>query len=62
MKKYFSWTNIRLLLILLVVCFLYSFMSKRNENRKLQKATVEFLDGEQLFVTHETVNKLLIEN
>ena len=62
MKKYFSWTNIRLLLILVVVCFLYSFTSKRNKKRKLQKATVDFLGKEQLFVTHETVNKLLIEN
>ena len=62
MKKYFNWTNLRLVLMLMLLAFLYSFTSKRNENRKLQNATVEFQDGEQLFVTHETVNKLLIEN
>ncbi len=62
MKKYFKWNTIRLMLMLMLLGFLYSFTAKRNENRKLQNATVEFLDGEQLFVTHETVNKLLIEN
>ncbi len=62
MKKYFKWNTVRLVLMLMLLGFLYSFTTKRNENRKLQKATVEFLDGEQLFVTHETVNKLLIEN
>lgn len=62
MKKYFKWNTIRLILMLMLLGFLYSFTAKRNENRKLQNATVEFLDGEQLFVTHETVNKLLIEN
>lgn len=62
MKKYFKWNTVRLILMLMLLGFLYSFTAKRNENRKLQNATVEFLDGEQLFVTHETVNKLLIEN
>jgi cell division protein FtsQ len=62
MKKYFNWPTLRLVLILGVVCFLYSFMTKRNDNRKLKEITVEFLGEEQLFITHETVNKLLIEN
>lgn len=62
MKRHFNWTNLRLVLILLLVVFLYSFSSRRNGERKLQKATVEFVGNEKLFVTHETVNKLLIEN
>ncbi|MEZ4839478.1 cell division protein FtsQ/DivIB [Flavobacterium sp.] len=62
MKKYFNWANIRLVLIVLLLAFLYAFTTKRNENRKLCNTTVEFQDGEQLFITHEMVNKLLIEN
>lgn len=62
MKRHFNWANIRLVLILSMVVFLYSFSAKRNENRKLVKSTIEFIGKEQLFVTHETVNKLLIEN
>lgn len=62
MKRHFNWTNLRLVLILSMVVFLYSFSSRRNEQRKLLKSTIEFVGKEQLFVTHETVNKLLIEN
>lgn len=62
MKKYFNWKNIRLVLLIGLVGFLFSFTGKRNENRKLTNAVVEFEVGEQLFITHETVNKLLIEN
>ena len=62
MKKYLSWPTLRLVLILGLVCFLYSFMTKRNDNRKLKEIKVEFLGNDQLFMTHETVNKLLIEN
>jgi cell division protein FtsQ len=56
------WTNVRLLLMLTVIVFLYSFTSKRNEDRKIKKPVVEFLEEGSLFLTHETVNKLLIEN
>ncbi|MDP2159660.1 MAG: cell division protein FtsQ, partial [Flavobacterium sp.] len=62
MKKYFNWINIRLLLIFGLVVFLFAFSTRRNEQRKLAKSLVEFVGEEQLFVTHETVNKLLIEN
>ncbi|RZK09702.1 MAG: cell division protein FtsQ [Flavobacterium sp.] len=55
------WTNVRLLLMLAVIVFLYSFTSKRNEDRKIKKPIVEFLEEGSLFLTHETVNKLLIE-
>ncbi len=54
--------NIQLIAILILVVFLYSFTSKRNEQRKISKPTIEFLDAESPFVTHEMVNKLLIES
>jgi cell division protein FtsQ len=60
--KIFNWTNIRLVLMLGLVIFLFSFTSKRNENRKLTKAEVVFIGDNALFIKRETVNKLLIEN
>lgn len=62
MKKIFNWTNIRLILMLTLVVFLFSFTSKRNEKRKVAKIKVVFVGENNLFVKEETVNKLLIEN
>lgn len=62
MKKFFNWSNIRLLLIIIGIISLYSFALHKNEHRKLTKSKVEFIGKEKLFVTHEMVNKLLIEN
>jgi len=61
MKK-FNWTNMRLVLMLGIVIFLFSFTSKRNEARKLTKSVVVFVGDNALFIKRETVNKLLIEN
>lgn len=60
--KFFNWTNIRLILMFVVVIFLFSFTSDRNESRKLIKSTVIFVGDNAPFVRQETVNKLLIEN
>lgn len=56
------WTNVRLLLMMFFVVFLYSFTSKRNDARKTEKTIVEFVNNAELFVSYEAVNKLLIEN
>lgn len=60
--KIFNWPNIRLVLILGVVVFLYSFSQVRNGERKLTKSDVIFVGENTLFLKSETVNKLLIEN
>ncbi len=60
--KIFNWTNVRLVLIFALVGFLYSFTSKRNESRFLTKSEVVFTNDNNLFVTNDVVNKLLIEN
>jgi cell division protein FtsQ len=54
--------NIQLITMFGVVVFLYSFTSKRNENRNIVAPTVEILDAENPFITPEMVNNLLIEN
>ena len=61
MKK-FNWINVKLIGMFALVIFLFSFTSKRNEERKLKKTIVEFVDENSPFITEESVNKLLIEN
>lgn len=56
------WINVRLVLIFALVVLLYSFSIKRNEARQTKKTVVEFVNNSSLFVSHEAVNKLLIEN
>lgn len=60
--KRFNWTNIRLLLMFFLVIFLFSFTSKRNENRKLKGVEILFVEEISPFIKQEAVNKLLIEN
>ncbi len=59
--KNINWQNIRLVVILGLVIFLYSFSSIRNENRKLAKSEVVFVGLNNLFVKQETVNNMLID-
>lgn len=59
--KNINWVNIRLLLIIAVTVFLYSFSGIRNEQRKIKQTDIEFKDAEN-FITKEYVNKLLIQN
>lgn len=42
--------------------FLYSFTSVRNEQKKVTKIEVKFEEGNNIFLTHAMVNKLLIQN
>ncbi|WP_294822627.1 cell division protein FtsQ [uncultured Flavobacterium sp.] len=60
MKK-IKWNDVRLVLMLGIVIFLFSFSSRRNESRMLKKVDVMFADNEA-FITRDKVNKLLIQN
>lgn len=59
--KYFNWINIRLILIFSAVSFLYAFSSERNAHRRVRNPQVVFENPENLYMTPEAVNKLLIE-
>ncbi len=59
--KILNWTNIRLLLMFILVLFLYSFTSYKNNHRKITRIEVEILDDNTPFIKMEMVNKLLIE-
>lgn len=57
-----NWHTIRLVLIIFTMIFLYSFSSKRNSQRKISKIDIIFESNENMFLTHEMVNNLLIQN
>lgn len=57
-----NWHTIRLVLIIFIMIFLYSFSSKRNSQRKISKIDIKFESNENMFLTHEMVNNLLIQN
>jgi len=57
-----NWHTIRLVLIIFAMIFLYSFSSKRNSQRKISKIDIKFESNENMFLTHEMVNNLLIQN
>jgi cell division protein FtsQ len=59
--KFFTWTNIRLMLMIIAVIGLFSFTSHRNGMRKIRKTEVVFVGENRLFLKPEMVNKLLIE-
>lgn len=60
MRKYLG--HISLLLLLGLMLFLYSFSAHRNGVKKVSEIAVEFTAGDNAFLTHEMVNKLLIQN
>ncbi|TDP58237.1 cell division protein FtsQ [Flavobacterium dankookense] len=59
--KIFTWSNVRLVLMFVLVMFLFSFASIRNENRKISKIDVKIIDNDTPFLLPQMVNKLLIE-
>lgn len=61
MKK-LNWNNIRLVLMLIAVVFLYAFGLERNKKRIVSAPKIEFVGESRLFITEDSVNKLLIEN
>ena len=57
-----NWFYIRMTGLVLVTLFLVAFSHKRNAQRKVKDVAVHFEAGENLFITAETVDKLLIQN
>ena len=56
-----NWNYIKAFLLLSLVVFLYAFSSQKNNCRNLSDLTVNFVGNDNLYITHETVNKLLIQ-
>ncbi|GEQ86966.1 cell division protein FtsQ [Patiriisocius marinistellae] len=56
-----NWGLIKVIVLVGLVVFLYSFTNKRNSARNLSKIEVEFVDENDPFITLKTVDKLLIQ-
>lgn len=48
--------------LLLVVMGLYAFSNVRNGQKMIENVEIQFVGDQNLYMTHETVNKLLIQN
>lgn len=57
-----NWNNIKLVFLLGLIVFLYTFSSARNNNRTVSEPDIEFVGEQNLFITHSDVSKLLIQN
>ena len=53
---------IKVFVLLVLVVFLFAFSSVRNSARKVSAPEIKFIGEDNLFITHETVSKLLIQN
>lgn len=57
-----NWGFIKFLVITGIIVFFFGFSKQRNKVRKIEKIEVNFEDENRLFITSNTVNKLLIQN
>ncbi|WP_300434070.1 hypothetical protein [Christiangramia sp.] len=57
-----SLVYIKAAILVAILGLLYGFAEKRHESRKIREVNVKFTDSENLYVTEEVVNKLLIQN
>jgi cell division protein FtsQ len=57
-----NWNYIKALVLLGFTTFLFAFSLNRNAERNISKVAVNFIGEDNLFITQESVNKLLIVN
>jgi len=57
-----NWNYIIGILLLSLVVFLYGFSNMRNSAKKVADISIEFEQGDNLFMDYQMVNKLLIQN
>jgi cell division protein FtsQ len=57
-----NWNYIKGLLLLILVGFLYAFSSHKNGLRTVRDISINFTSESNVFITRESVNKLLIQN
>lgn len=57
-----NWNYIVGVLLVSLVVFLYGFSNLKNSAQKVSDISIEFEQGDNLFMDHQMVNKLLIQN
>lgn len=60
MKKYFVY--IKTVLFLIFIGLIFGFTSKRNALREIEEVEIVFANEDNLFLTHQIVDNLLIQN
>jgi len=58
----FNWNYIKGFFLLALVVFLYGFSHQKNSIKDVRDVLIEFEEGNNLFMNHQIVNKLLIQN
>ena len=56
-----NWIYIKGIALFSLVIFLYGFSNYKNDNEKVKKIEVQFEQGNNLFMSYQMVNKLLIQ-
>ncbi len=57
-----NWNYIKMSVLVLAIAGLYSFSDYRGKNRKVSDVVIKFLGDNDLYLTEDAVNKLLIQN
>ena len=57
-----NWNYIKGTFLIIGVLFLFGFSNYRNQHKKIAIIDVQFENGDNLFMSYEMVNKLLIQN
>ncbi|WP_437398883.1 cell division protein FtsQ/DivIB [Flagellimonas lutimaris] len=57
-----NWDYIKLAFLSVAVVALYGFADQRNQKRKVSNISVKFVGDNNLYLTEDAVNKLLIQN
>ncbi|MWW26082.1 cell division protein FtsQ/DivIB [Algibacter lectus] len=57
-----NWNYIKMVALFCLVVFLFAFASGRNNARLITEPAIKFTGEDNLFVTNETVSKLLTQN
>ncbi|SNR79367.1 cell division protein FtsQ/DivIB [Lutibacter flavus] len=57
-----NWNYIKGLLLLGLVVFLYGFSHHKHSVKKIRDISIEFEEGNNLFMDYQMVNKMLIQN
>ncbi|WP_435134278.1 cell division protein FtsQ/DivIB [Formosa sp. A9] len=56
-----QWAYVKMVALLALIVFLFAFATVRNNDRKVSAPEISFLGDNNLFITQETVSKLLIQ-
>ena len=57
-----NWNKIKFIALMLIVIGLYAFADHRSSERKVGEMQIEFVGDQNLYITQEAVNKLLIQS